>query len=167
MNAEQFIATALKYLGVAEDPRGSNSGPHIDDWLKLVGLKPGQPWCAAAACGWLYEANANAWPDGFHPSGGSLELLRRNPALVLGRGEEVLPGDIVVWAHGHGTGHAAVVTSTVAVAGVQTSFKHISGNTNSDGSHEGYEVAENIGRFDDVRIAGFIRAWKADASPVV
>ena len=157
MTPERLIAVARGYLGVSEQPRGSNSGPHITDWLKLVSCHPGDPWCAAAACGWIYEANGNAWPAGFTPSGGSLALWRLNPKMQLPRGTMPAPGDIAIWAHGHGRGHTAIVQSTVEQYGLPTAFLDIGGNTNADGSRDGYEVAENVRPFDSALLVGFLR----------
>lgn len=158
MKAPDLVRVARKYLelGVHEVPRGSNSGPYIDDWLRALGGKPGDAWCSAAACAWAREANGGAYPSGFHPSLSGMRLLEKNAALLLPRPWEPVPGDIVVWSHGHGTSHVGVVATPVTNL---REFTHISGNTNSSGSREGYEVAERSASLDDVRIAGFVRAW--------
>jgi len=39
--------TASQYVGVVEEPPGSNSGPEVDQFLASVGLGPGYAWCAA------------------------------------------------------------------------------------------------------------------------
>ncbi len=155
-----LVRVARKYLelGVQERPRGSNSGPYIDDWLEALGGKPGDPWCSAAACAWVKEANGGSYPDGFHPSASGLRLLEKNAALCIPRPWKPLPGDIVVWSHGHGTSHVGVVEGTATVEGI-TWFNQISGNTNDDGSRAGWKVWRNRDPLDDVRIAGFIRAW--------
>lgn len=45
---------ALRYVGVCEDPPGSNRGPLIDDYLKLAGCPPGLYWCGAFV-GWCFQ----------------------------------------------------------------------------------------------------------------
>lgn len=157
MTAADLVRVAQRYLdlGVHEVPTGSNSGPFIDDWIRALGLPPGLPWCAAAACAWVKEANGGSYPDGFHPSASGLRLLQLNAALCLPRPWAPQPGDIAVWAHGHGTSHVAVV-ETVG----DGTFQHISGNTNTNGSRDGEMVARNISQLDNALLAGFIRAWR-------
>lgn len=163
MTAADLVRVARKYLelGVHEEPRGSNSGPYIDDWLKEFGLPPGCPWCSASACAWVKEASGGTYPVGFRPSASGMRLLEKNAALLLPRLRDPVPGDIVVWSHGHGKSHVAVVTEfhPAVMRGEFTMFEHISGNSNDEGSREGYKVARNISPLGDVRIAGFIRAW--------
>jgi len=152
-----LLRVARKYrdLRVHEDPRGGNSGPYINGWLKLCGLGPGHPWCSAAACAWVYEANGNAWPTGFRPSAGGLHLLELNSGLVV-PDRDLRPEDIVVFDHGGGASHVVVVESVVDVKGVRF-FRDISGNSDDHGSREGWEVCSNMRSVDDARLAGIIR----------
>ena len=71
---------ARRYIGVAEEPPGSNSGPRtgpfkgkIDEWLTKAAAQPGEPWCAAFAYSMLllvdvklpiqYPASVGSWID--------------------------------------------------------------------------------------------------------
>jgi len=49
ISSAPWMTTAFKELnaGVIEKPKGSNSGPRIDDYLKYAGVKSPKPWCAA------------------------------------------------------------------------------------------------------------------------
>lgn len=49
------IAEAQKYIGLTEQPIGSNDEPTgtIDGWLKTCRAKEGDPWCASACSCWL------------------------------------------------------------------------------------------------------------------
>jgi hypothetical protein len=64
---------AATYVGVKEQPAGSNRGPNIDRWCKWANGLTGYPWCAAFACGMVREAcglivptpkrDNDSWPD--------------------------------------------------------------------------------------------------------
>ena len=41
------LKIATSQLGVQEEPRGSNDGPEVSQYLKAVGLAPGYSWCMA------------------------------------------------------------------------------------------------------------------------
>jgi len=157
MTQGDLLRVARKYrdLGVHEDPSHSNRGPHIDDWLRLVGADLGMPWCAAFVCGCVYEANGNKWPTGFRKSASALGILRNNSGLVV-PGRDLWPEDIVIFDHGGGTGHVVIVESAAATRGVHF-FYDISGNSNDTGAREGDRVCSNVRSADDVRFAGVIR----------
>jgi hypothetical protein len=65
---EKVVAVARKYLGVRENPMGSNLGkPQPEGWqAKPWGMK-GVPWCGCAVAGWYAEAGVD--DEGIaHPS---------------------------------------------------------------------------------------------------
>ena len=43
------LQIARKFVGVSEQPAGSNRGPMVDKFLARVGVPPGNPWCLAFA----------------------------------------------------------------------------------------------------------------------
>lgn len=49
------LRVAASYLGVKEQPAGSNQGPYITEWLKAVGCGAA-PWCGAFMHYVLHEA---------------------------------------------------------------------------------------------------------------
>ena len=148
MTSTDLIATARKYLYVRET--APNSGPHIDEWLAAVGCKSGDSWCAAYACAMVRETNPRFK---FHPSASALHLLANNPNLIT---FDPRPGDLVVYDHGHGVGHVAILTATTTVDGRLAYATTIAGNTSADGkSRNGDRVAEHDADLE--RVAGVIR----------
>ena len=145
--ATRSLEIALKNEGVSEKPKGSNSGPEVDIYLKCVGLGKGYSWCMAFVY-WCVNTAAKELnvPNPLIKTGGVLKqwnetTLRKFPT----RASAVKPGDIFIMEFGHGTGHTGFVEKIVGGL-VYT----IEGNTNDDGSREGYEVARRqraIGSF--------------------
>ena len=41
------LQVALSQEGISEQPKNSNSGPVVNQYLKAVGLGKGYPWCMA------------------------------------------------------------------------------------------------------------------------
>lgn len=50
---------AVLYVGVHEDPPGSNRGELIDKWLRGAGVPVGNPWCMAFVHAMFKEAGLN------------------------------------------------------------------------------------------------------------
>lgn len=148
MQAVDLIATARKYLGVKET--GPNSGPHIDEWLAALGLTTGFSWCAAFVCGVVMEVDPGT---PLNRSASCLHLLALNGGLKITDPES---GDIIIHDHGHGLGHAGIVTSTVRLNGTLTGLASIAGNTSPDGlSRNGDGVYEHAVSLNNV--AGYLR----------
>jgi len=136
--AKKALEVAITQLGVEEKPKGSNGGPEVNMYLRSVGLGAGFAWCMAFVY-WCVNKAAQ-------------ELEIKNPLVktagvmmqyntttlrkLSNRGNAVKPGDIFIMQFGHGTGHTGFVEKIEK--GIVTT---IEGNTNDDGSREGYEVA--------------------------
>ena len=136
--AERSLQVALAHEGVSEKPKNSNSGPEVNMYLKSVGLKPGYPWCMAFVY-WCVNTAAKEMnlQNPLIKTGGVLRQWNETTLRKLNtRDKAVKPGDIFIMKFGHGTGHTGIVEK-VAGQLVYT----IEGNTNDDGSREGYEVA--------------------------
>jgi hypothetical protein len=132
------LQIALDSEGVSEQPKGSNDGPEVRKYLRAVGLPAGNPWCMA----FVYWAVNEA----------ATKMQKQNPLIKTGHvltqwnnttlrklpkvSKAVQPGDIFIMSFGNGTGHTGIV---VSIAG--NMVHTIEGNTNDDGSREGYEVA--------------------------
>jgi hypothetical protein len=133
--AESTIQFALTQVGVEEEPRGSNSSPIIDGYLRYVNLPPGSAWCAAFVS---FSVNQGAFATGIDstlkPSGGALALYFKNHDLVLAH---PVPNCIGIIDHGHGLGHAFFITDVQ-----DSTVKTCEGNTDPAGGREGYEVAQ-------------------------
>ena len=138
--AGKSLAIALTQNGVEEVPRGSNAGKQVEAYLKSVGLGKGYPWCMAFVY-WCVDKAATELGQ-INPlvkTGGVMRqwnecTLRKLPKTAIAA---IRPGDIFIMDFGGGVGHTGFV---VEVKGniVYT----IEGNTNDDGSREGYEVAK-------------------------
>lgn len=142
-NSEKLILTAIKYVGVKEDPTGFN--PIIKLWMEASckSLKLENPkddslfaWCACFLSNILIEAGI--WkPDTMH-------IVRARDFQLTGqvvRDPEV--GDIVVLERGPGKGHVGIFIS-------ETDGKYylLSGNSGD---------AVTVWPFDKKRVLGIRR----------
>ena len=137
--AQKALDIALTHEGISEEPKGSNSGPVVNQYLKSVGLGKGYPWCMAFVYWCVNEAaKMLEIKNPLQKTGGVMlqyntTRLRKLPKTSRG----IQPGDIFIMEFGHGTGHTGFVVK------IEGSVVHtIEGNTNDDGSREGYEVAK-------------------------
>jgi hypothetical protein len=134
---QKALEIAISQLGVQEQPKGSNRGPEVDLYIKSVGLDPASAsyaWCAAFVY-WCYEKAAESMGriNPLAKTGGVLEQwrLRKEKHRVI----VPQPGDIGVLDFGKGVGHIFIVEH------VQLDHTdNVEGNTNDEGSREGYEV---------------------------
>jgi hypothetical protein len=131
----RLLSIARSQLNVSEDPKGSNRGPQVEKYLASVGLGGGYPWCMAFVYWCVNQA--------------CTETKNRNPLKKTGgvldqwistavdyKTKTPAPGDIFIMRFEHGTGHTGFVERVDGNKVVT-----IEGNTNDDGSREGYEVA--------------------------
>lgn len=137
--AQRALEIAITQNGIEEVPRGSNAGKDVEAYLRSVGLGKGYAWCMAFVY-WCVNKAAN-------------ELGVKNP-LVKTAGvmyqwdntalpklpktsRNIQAGDVFVMEFGGGNGHTGFVIE------VKNNVVYtIEGNTNDDGSREGYEVAK-------------------------
>lgn len=131
---QEFINQAGSQLGVTEAPDHKNDGPAVKMYLASVGLPEGYAWCQAFVYWCAKQAAA--------------KLKIPNPLLQTG-------GCEVEWDSTHGTRlntpemgcqfflreasggwHTGIVTGVLPGGILHT----IEGNTNNDGSREGYAV---------------------------
>lgn len=138
------LAVAVTQLGVEEKPRGSNGGPEVSKYLASVGLPTGNSWCMAFVF-WCFAQVGLA--NQLVRTGGVLRQWNEKPGL---RVKSPRPGDIMILDYGKGLGHTGIVER------VEGSVIHtIEGNTNDDGSREGYEVCRRTRQLE--KVAGFLR----------
>jgi hypothetical protein len=134
------LATARGEVGVAEEPRGSNWGPRVAQYLAVTGWRKPAYWCAAFVAWVGREALGESWPL---PLSASCDVLldhaRRHRVLFE---HDPRPGDLflVMASHDDAT-HVGFVTG-VASDSVAT----VEGNSNSGGSRNGWEVAARPAR---------------------
>lgn len=135
MFSDKVLEIARTQIGKMEVPKGSNWGPDVQKYLASAGVTVPAPWCMAFVF-WCHNEAANA-------------LNARNPlyrtAGVMTQWDHAHPenrtfqpkaGDIFIMEFAHGLGHTGIVESVVG-----DHINTIEGNTNDDGSREGYEVA--------------------------
>ena len=82
---QQIITTAKNELGVKEKS-GKNDGKEVEAYLAYVGLKKGNPWCAAFVS-WVFGKNGHtvprtAWSTALFPKNRSVNTVE--PAHVFG-----------------------------------------------------------------------------------
>lgn len=132
--SEKALEIAKTQIGVQEEPKGSNSGKQVNEYLKSVGLNPGFSWCMAFVY-WCFN-NASKELKIVNPlikTGGV--LAHWNKAVIKYRVTDPEPGDIFIMDFGKGLGHTGIVES------VDKGVIHtIEGNSNDEGSREGFEV---------------------------
>ena len=149
--SERTLQIAETQLGLEEIPRGSNWGENVKKYLASVGIDFPASWCG----GFIYWC----------VNGAAKELGLKNPLVktggVLRQWNEVSPkmkqskplrGDIFIMDFGSGHGHTGFVTEVVG-----DRIMTIEGNSNDDGSREGYEVCRKPHGRPISSCKGFIR----------
>jgi hypothetical protein len=130
---KKTIEVAITQLGVEEIPKGSNAGPEVEIYLKSVGLGKGYSWCMAFVY-WCVQQSSikTSIKNPLKKTGGVLVQYNSSVALVT---QTPQPGDIFIMDLGKGLGHTGIVEK------VEKDLIHtIEGNTNDEGSREGYKV---------------------------
>lgn len=150
---ERLIANCRKYVGLREIGN-TNRGPKLDEWARALGKPLGIYWCMSAVQGIFAEtAKDMGCPDPLKPdTAGCLDLWNRVPDSWKVGPHEGRRGDIPIWDHGDGAGHTGIAAGYGA--GLYSIFE---GNTNDDGSRNGYEFCEKTRRANDPKLKGFIR----------
>jgi len=140
----KHLEIAISQLGVEEIPRGSNWGPDIQKYLKSVGIGFPAAWCMAFVYWCVKESGVNPLVK----SGGVLNQWR-----LVGKNhkfKEPKAGDIFIQDHGKGLGNTGFVERVEG-----DTIHTIEGNTNDEGSREGYEVCRRKRKISSC--IGFIR----------
>lgn len=146
--SEKTLQIAITQIGVQEVPKNSNAGADVEKYLKSVGLGKGYSWCMAFVYWCAVEASKQLNTiNTLQKTGGVLAMWNARPLL---RVKVPQPGDIMILDYGGGLGHTGIVEK---VAG--TKIHTIEGNTNDEGSREGYEVCRRVRELS--KIKGFIR----------
>lgn len=147
--SELAMKIAVTQIGESEQPKGSNSGPMVDQYLASVGLDPGYAWCMAFVYWCHRTASLTARLHNTMPKhAGVIEVWRRSFTY---RVEKPAPGDVFVMDYGGGKGHTGFVESINTDGSLNT----IEGNSNSDGSREGFEVCRH--KRHQSKILGYLR----------
>ena len=120
---QQLISTAEKEIGIRE-LTGKNDGPRVESYLRITGLKKGQPWCAAFIS-WVFYQNGysqprSAWTPALFPA-----------AKIVNQAE---PGNLlgIYYPELKRIAHVGLIVRTQGDWIIS-----IEGNTNIDGSRAG------------------------------
>jgi len=160
----QTLIKASQEVGVMEVPPGSNRGPRVDQYLRSVGLNPGDAsfaWCAAfvyfcfdQACMGLGTKNPVIKTAGVVEHwdlAGDRGIHRLSGDECIAEPSLVEPGMIFIITTSGGHGHTGLVEEVRGMA-LQT----IEGNTNEGGSREGLGVFRRTSRRVSDMNRGFI-----------
>lgn len=150
---EALVKLCASYVGIKEEPLGSNNGPMVDKFNASCGLKPYDhaPWCASVAH-YVYIANGLQGKGAYSPSW--FDKKRRIAQT------DVLPADIgLIYfpSKGRYAHTIAAIEKTVRSAGRIVQVTTLEGNTNAQGSREGDQFARRIRPADTIT---FMRWWK-------
>ncbi len=156
--AKKVLAKAKSQIGVVEKPRGSNSGPEVDAYLKSVGLGKGYAWCAAFVY-WCYDevSKSTGIKNPVYKTAGVMNHWNNTKgkkitsAAAVANPSLIKPGQVFIMSYGGGLGHTGIVESVNG--GYLTT---IEGNTNEGGSREGIGVFRRTGRKVNSINRGFI-----------
>lgn len=138
--SELAVDMAALAVGVREER--PNSGPEIDEWLRMVGQPPGQPWCAAFVYAVFAKAAGKLGLTNPVPRTASSQRMWRWAEPIC-RESNPKAGYVYVLKHSDDTGHVGLVEE-VDDLGVIT---EISGNTfTRGGGRAGNSVARHRGQ---------------------
>jgi len=161
MSKQLFVEIAQKYIGTQEQPIGSNCGPLIDRWNTNVNAPIGSYWCASFVSGVALEWESKSgldWPiclsadcDVWLAVAKKYGILHRSPQA----------GDLMLLVKTLSNGRQdAFHIGIVEGKDEGTIWKSIEGNSNDDGSRNGYEVAHrSLYGNRKKELVYFIRPW--------
>jgi len=145
---QSLLDAAYSQLGVEEDPRGSNWGYSVQQYLMSVGISFPASWCMAFVYWCARKAAASQGvPNPLLKTGSVMVQWRNRPQL---RVKEPQPGDVFIMDFGKGLGHTGIVEKVD-----RTYVYTVEGNTNDTGSREGFEVCRR--RRLRTSILGYLR----------
>jgi hypothetical protein len=149
VDAAALLRTFASYVGIKEDPMGSNNGVMVNKFNASCGLRPSDhaPWCASVA---HYGYLVNGAPD--RPGAYSPSWYRRTRVIPAAM---VQPGDVgLIYFPSKGRyAHTIAAIEKVNRSGrIVTSYVTLEGNTNAMGSREGDSFARRVRPTDTVKI---------------
>ena len=148
-----LIKTFSAFVGIKEEPPGSNNGPMVNIFNASCGLDPDEhaPWCASVA-NYGYLQNGLLGHGAYSPN---WYLKSRVVSL-----HDVQPGDVALVyfpSKGRYAHTIACVEKVVESAGRAVEVVTLEGNTNAQGSREGDQFARRRRPADTLT---FVRWWK-------
>ena len=147
----ESMLVAGSQIGLEEIPRGSNWGVNVKKFLASVGITFPASWCMAFVYWCVSQACIKRGiKNPLKKTGGVLDMWKSVPNEMKFSTPKI--GDIFIMDFGSGHGHTGFVTG---VKGDR--INTIEGNSNDDGSREGYEVCRKPNGRPISSIKGFIR----------
>jgi hypothetical protein len=144
-----LLKTFASYVGIKEDPMGSNNGVMVNKFNASCGLAPSDhaPWCASVAHYGYLVNGAPDRPGAYSPSWYS--KTRVIPAAMA------QPGDVgLIYFPSKGRyAHTIAAIEKVNRSGrIVSSYVTLEGNTNAMGSREGDSFARRVRSADTVKV---------------
>jgi hypothetical protein len=158
------VEIAKSYLGKTEKPNNAGFNDRIfEQKMEDVGFQRGQAWCCYFAELCFKEANQDRWfgIEGLF-SASTVQTFQNFKKAKYKISQKPIVGSLVIWQNYKNdkpqwSGHAGIVVEVID----DVTFKSIEGNTNDDGSREGYEVALKTRKVRQVKnglqVLGFIK----------
>jgi hypothetical protein len=146
----EVLNIALSQVGVQEEPKNSNWGPRVCEYLKIAGINVPAPWCMAFVV-WCHRF-AGVDRKQLPVTASCTYLL--NWAREQGKlTKQPRPGDIFLLLRpgGKTSFHTGIIRNVSPLY-----FGTVEGNSNDAGSAEGYEVCRRTRRRVLARVA-FVR----------
>lgn len=168
---EVFADVLVGNKNFKEEPKGSNTGSMVNQYLASVGLKPGFPWCAAFVYYIFDQITKKLNVKNQLPKTGGVMTMwnKSDPNLRIdiknakANLELIKPGQIFIMTRpGKGLGHTGIV---IGVDRAKREFISIEGNTNDQQSGEGDRVGVNRRKIDKLPLIGFIDYFKNKRTP--
>lgn len=159
-----FLQDVLHYatmsVGVREQPRNSNRGPQVDEYLRRAGVMPGYSWCCAFMY-WCFDeaAKQRGVANPMVKTAGCLDHWNRcraagarrlSAAEAIQRPSLVTPGMMFIISHGGGLGHTGIVEKVEGGL-----FHTIEGNTDASRTREGGGVYRLVRKVAEINL-GYI-----------
>ena len=168
VTSKELAAAAVQYaigeIGVTEDAARTNKG-EAKKYQDAVGLpkNEGYAWCMAFVY-WCYMRACMQYKvsNPVVKTAGVMECYRLTPYLkktveqIRANPKLLAPGDQFIMKIGTaGLGHTGIIEKVV-VNGANITLHTIEGNTNDEGSRDGYEVCRRQRKLTDANMHGFI-----------
>lgn len=148
--AQQTINVAISQIGQSERPVGSNYGGMVTEYLQSVGINFSASWCMAFVY-WCVKQSCivTNLKNPLAQTGGVLHQWELTPAAH--KSKVSVAGSIFIMDFGGGLGHTGLVEH------FDTDFIYtIEGNSNTDGSRNGYEVVRHKRPINSKLLKGYI-----------
>ena len=155
-DGERVRNIAKGFVGTREI--GNNGGPWVTRFLKSVGLRPGNPWCAAFVSFCLDSAKIKTLKT---RSGLARHFISKNKTIsatkVIQSNMELPPGTVVVWRRGTTTfGHVGFVDVWKGKSGTTIEGNTSSGRSGSQWNGGGvWTRTRTINPYNHFRITDF------------